>query len=61
MLREPIHLLSLELLEDVGLNTVKVGLVFRLQVDDEVDVVPQIVIVIGMIIIAFFSVTVQLN
>ena len=60
MLWEPVHLLRFELLVDVRLDSVEVRLILRFQVNDEVDVVPQKVIFLGVIVVAFFSVTIEL-
>ena len=61
MLREPVHFLCFKLLEDVRLDTVEVRLILGFKVDDEVDVVPQVMVFLGVIVVAFFSITVELK
>lgn len=61
MLWEPHHIFILDTLENVGLSSVEFSLVLDLQVDDEVQVVPDKVVLVLMSVEALFCVTVKLK
>jgi hypothetical protein len=61
MLGEPHHVFVLDTLENVGLGSVEFSLVLDLQVDDEVQVVPDKVVLVLMSVETLFCVTVKLK
>ena len=61
MLREPSHILLLQQTVDVWLNTIEVTGVLLLQVNDEVNIVPDEVVLLSVEVKAILRISIQLH
>ena len=61
VLWEPLHLLLFQLVENDWLHSIEITYVFKFQVNDEVDIVPNVMVEVNVVVESFLSVSVKLK